>query len=167
MKPLYAITDDYLAALEAAYEAAEDGTGIVSEEMVERITRMEVSLKEKLEGCCAARANMQERERNCEWEEKRLKSQRQTLERNRKWLEGYVREQLERAGIEKTTAGTWRLSICKNSTDTLTFSEDTLPGDYWRTPPKEPDTDGIRSAIKAGVEIPGAALTRGTHLRIA
>lgn len=162
---LYEVTDDFLAALEAAYEAADDQTGEVSHEMVERIQAAQVALDDKLESCCKVIKNLEAAAGACEAEAKRLTAQKKTAEANVEWLRDYIKLQLERAGISERRVGVFKLSV-QASPPPLFLTESELAPEHWMQPPKVPDKEGIRAALKAGVPVAGAELISGTHLRI-
>ena len=87
-------------------------------------------------------------------------------------LRQYLKENMERAGIEKIECPMFKLSI-KNNPPSVEISEpQNLPAEFWRTPePKPPipapDKTKIKDAIQKGATVPGAHLTQSTRLVVA
>ncbi len=84
-------------------------------------------------------------------------------------LRAYLKDNMERAGIEKIECPLFKLSIKKNPPSVEVIDQLSLPPEYWRTPePKPPvaapDKAAIKAALQDGKDVPGARLNQGTRL---
>lgn len=97
-----------------------------------------------------------------------LKAQRDKIAQG---LRDYLRENMERAGIEKIECPLFSIGIRKNPPSVEITNIDDVPFSFWRTPePKPPvsapDKAAIKDALKRGEEVPGARLNQTTRLEI-
>lgn len=86
-------------------------------------------------------------------------------------LRAYLKDNMERAGIEKIECPLFRLTIKKNPPSVELLDTSALPAEFWHTPePKPPvaapDKTAIKTALAAGVVVPGARLVQGTRLEV-
>jgi hypothetical protein len=82
-------------------------------------------------------------------------------------LRDYLLGELKLAGLAKVSDPRIQLKIRKNPPRVAILSEDALPPQWWRTRTiQEPDKTEIKNALKAGQEIPGAALEITERLEI-
>lgn len=102
--------------------------------------------------------------------EEQMAARRLTLERRIDWLKRQLKAGMELAGISRVESPHFVITVQNNSVESVEIDEPALlPADYFRQPPPPPpeiDKTAIKAAIKAGIDVPGARLTRGTHLRI-
>lgn len=86
-------------------------------------------------------------------------------------LRDYLKDNMERAGIEKIECPMFSISIRKNPPSVEVFDTAMLPKELWRTPePKPPvaapDKARIKEALQHGEEVPGARLNQTTRLEV-
>ena len=86
-------------------------------------------------------------------------------------LRAYLKDNMERAGIEKIECPLFKLSIKKNPPSVEVIDPLSLPAEFWRTPePKPPvaapDKAAIKAALQDGKNVPGARLNQGTRLEV-
>lgn len=86
-------------------------------------------------------------------------------------LRAYLKDNMERAGIEKIECPLFKLSIKKNPPSVEVIDPLSLPAEFWRTPePKPPvaapDKAAIKAALQDGKDVPGARLNQGTRLEV-
>lgn len=86
-------------------------------------------------------------------------------------LRAYLKDNMERAGIEKIECPMFKISIKHNPPAVEVMDPLSLPAEYWRTPePKPPvaapDKAAIKAALLAGVDVMGARMVQGTRLDI-
>ncbi len=98
-----------------------------------------------------------------------MAARRKTLERRAEWLKSQLKGAMEFTGVTKIESPEFVIRV-QNNPESVEIDEPALlPSEYWRQPeppPPEPDKTAIKEALKAGEDIPGARLVRGTHLRI-
>lgn len=101
--------------------------------------------------------------------EAKMAERRKSLERRIEWLKARLKDGLELAGVNKIESPYFTITV-QASTERVDIDElDLLPAEYWtqpEPPAPAPDKTAIKAAIKSGIDVPGARLTRGTHLRI-
>lgn len=86
-------------------------------------------------------------------------------------LRAYLKDNMERAGIEKIECPLFKLTIKKNPPSVEVIDPLSLPAEFWRTPePKPPvaapDKAAIKAALQDGKDVPGARLNQGTRLEV-
>jgi hypothetical protein len=86
-------------------------------------------------------------------------------------LRNYLKDNMERAGIEKIECPLFKLTIRKNPPSVEVLDTAALPAEFWRTPEPNPpvaapDKTAIKAALTAGVTVPGARLAQGTRLEV-
>lgn len=96
-----------------------------------------------------------------------LKTQRQKVADG---LRDYLKQNMERAGIEKIECPLFKLTIKKNPPAVQIVDPLSLPAEFWKTPePKPPvpapDKAKIKEALQRG-EVTGARLTQSTRLDV-
>lgn len=101
----------------------------------------------------------------------RLQALKAHREKIAKGLRDYLKENMERAGIEKIECPMFSIGIRKNPPAVEITSTDDLPFAFWKTPePKPPvpapDKAAIKDALKRGEDVPGARMSQSTRLEI-
>lgn len=101
----------------------------------------------------------------------RLKALKEKRDLIAEGLRDYLKENMERAGIEKIECPLFSISIRKNPPSVEITNTDDLPFSFWRTPEQKPpapapDKDAIKLALKRGEDVPGARLNQTTRLDI-
>jgi hypothetical protein len=87
-------------------------------------------------------------------------------------LRQYLKDQMERAGIDLIECPLFKVQIKKNPPSVDVIDQLSLPKEFWRTPePKPPvaapDKARIKEALQHGDDVPGARLTQSTRLVVA
>ena len=99
-------------------------------------------------------------------EEQRLAKRRRAAENRVKSMKSFLQQNMEMFGIEKKTAGIFKLSIQNNAESVvLDWSPEDLPTEYRRVT-IEADKALIKEALKAGEVLDFAHLERTRSLRI-
>jgi hypothetical protein len=97
---------------------------------------------------------------------KALKERRQNVADG---LRKYLKEEMERAGIQKIECPLFTISIAKNPVAVEIYDALSIPESFMRqpqTPPPVIDKTAIKAAIQSGSEISGARLTQSTRLAV-
>lgn len=164
-RTLYDLTVEYDRVFEAAIEHGDEGE--LTPDFVRLIAELEGAIESKLENCCRVLKNMQGLQDMLEAEYKRMWDRAKSIEGNATRLKDYVQSCMELAGIDKTNAGPFRLSIVKNSQPSVEILDMALiPHTYDKPAERQVSLSQIRDAVKAGREVPGVSVVRGTHLRV-
>jgi hypothetical protein len=101
--------------------------------------------------------------------EKAMAERRKALEARADWLRSYLLANLIAAGISKVESPWFSLTVRQNPPSVALDDVSLIPTDYWRALPPPPpviDRAGIREAIEAGQDVPGARVVRGQRLEI-
>ena len=86
-------------------------------------------------------------------------------------LRDYLKQNMERAGIEKIECPLFSISIKKNPPSVDVIDSLSLPAEFWRTlepkpPVAAPDKTAIKKALQDGIDVPGAKLNYSTRIDI-
>ena len=68
---------------------------------------------------------------------------------------------LERAGIKKITEADFTLSLRSTNPPLVVIEEKQIPEAFWKPQPAKLDRQGLLSALKDGLDVPGVALGNG------
>lgn len=103
--------------------------------------------------------------------EKTMSERRKCAERRRDAVKTYLMTNLVACGIKKIEGPYFTVSVRDNPEAVDVYELGTIPQAYMREVPPPPpswevDKNAIKVAIKAGIEVPGAKLTRGQRLEI-
>jgi hypothetical protein len=162
---LYELRTEYRAALDLLAETPEDEIDMDS--FSAGLAALESDLTAKAAAvACYIREVEAEAAAIGEWlkaQQNRMQRLDSAADRLRKYLLG----ELTLAGMTTVSDPRIQLKIRKNPPRVAILSEDALPPQWWRTRTiQEPDKTEIKNALKAGQEIPGAALEITERLEI-
>lgn len=154
-----AMEDIYAKVLdeEANLDALEDTLQCI-EASVEEKTENGIKLLRSLQSF----ANAVKAERD--FQDKRYKS----LDNRIKRIKAYYLDNLLRMGKDKIQTNVGTMAAQDSTASLKIFNEAALPPQYLIVVPAryELDKEKIKADLKAGIEIPGACLEQGKHLRI-
>lgn len=165
MTALYVLTNQYMELAEKLAHGDFDAQTIADTIEASGISD-ELTVKAQGIECVARGAESHNAAIDAEIERlKDLKKQRQAVADG---LRKYLKENMERAGIEKIECPLFKLTIKKNPVAVEIVDRLSLPPEFLRVPdPPEPQPDKtkIKAALLTG-EVPGARLTQSTRLDI-
>lgn len=101
--------------------------------------------------------------------EKQMAARRRAIENRAAGLRKYVLDSMREAGVQKIECQWFRLTVRDNPVAVDIFEAGLIPADYMRQPeqpPAEPDKAAIKAALDAGIDVPGAKLSRGVRLEV-
>jgi hypothetical protein len=113
---------------------------------------------------CSFLLRVSEREESIDAEIERLRAHKRSLAAARERLENYILLIMKRMGTRKLEGTCHDLAIAKLPDMVEIIDEAELPPQYLRItlpPPPAPDKVALKSAMQAGIEIPGARLISG------
>ena len=84
----------------------------------------------------------------------------------KQFLKQYLEDNMRLIGKTKFKAGVFNFSIQKNPASVEVFDETLLPERFFIEQQPKIDRAGIKELLKAGEEVPGAALKQTEGLRI-
>lgn len=168
MTALYVLTNQYLALAEQLADGDFDATTIADTIEASGITD---ELAVKAQGIEFVARGAEAHNAAIDAEIARLANLKISRQKVADGLRAYLKDNMERAGIEKIECPLFKLSIKKNPPSVEIIDQLSLPPEYWRTPePKPPvpapDKTAIKAALQAGVDVMGAKLVQGTRLDV-
>lgn len=154
---LYHMTSEMLALLDSEEEITQEQLDAAFANIVKKDAALCHFLKDVEASVVAFKA-----------EEKRIADRRKALENAIGRVKEYAKLCMERLGMDRLEAGTFKLSIQANPPALEITDEEAIPNEYKIVIPATvaPDKERIKSDLKAGKDIPGAKLTVGKSLRI-
>lgn len=165
---LYELTTEYEQIQELLETEAEANDGIVSDELMERLTAVSDGIDGKVEACAKVVRNLEAERDAVKAEMERLDARSTSLERNIERLKKAVIAAMERSG--KAKVKTALFTIWTKETPSVKFEDETkLPRDFCKTEvvtKYKPDRVAMRKYIQEGGEIPGVELVWNTSLQI-
>lgn len=169
MTALYVLTNSYLALAEKLADGDFDAQTIADTIEASGITD---ELAVKAQGIEYVARAAEAHHLVIDAEIARLQALKASRDKVAAGLRQYLKENMERAGIEKIECPMFKLSIRKNPASVEVSEPEKLPAEFWRTPePKPPvaapDKARIKEAIAHGNTVPGAHLIQSTRLVVA
>lgn len=104
-----------------------------------------------------------------EAEIKRLTENKKAIENRIKSVKEYLKDCLQRAGLEKIKVGVHSARLQKNSRGAVNvYDSEVIPAKYIDIIPEQhvPNNDRLYQDLKIGVEVPGVNYEIGNHVRI-
>jgi hypothetical protein len=159
---LYELSHSYLQALEAFTDPEAD---LPAEVVTDTLEGIEGELQDKAVNVAKFMRNLEAVAEAVKAAEENMARRRKAIENRARWIKDYLKTNMEACGIQKIESPWFVLAIQKNPVAVEILNEAALPDEF-----KEAiittkiDRAGIKQAIEAGREVPGAALSRGTRL---
>lgn len=168
MAALYVLTNEYLALAEKLADGDFDAQTIADTIEASGIND---ELAVKAQGIEFVARGAEAHHLVIDAEIARLQALKASRDKVAAGLRQYLKENMERAGIEKIECPLFKLSIRKNLPSVEIIDQLSLPAEFWRTPePKPPvpapDKTKIKEALQAGQEVMGAKLLQNTRLDV-
>lgn len=168
MTALYALTNQYLELAEKLADGDFDPQTIADTIEASGITD---ELAVKAQGIEFVARAAEQHHGVIDAEIARLTALKAQRDRVAAGLREYLKDNMERAGIEKIECPLFKISIKKNPPAVEILDQLSLPKEYWRTPePKPPvaapDKAAIKAALQSGVDVIGAQLVQNTRLDV-
>ena len=142
MPNIYELTDQFKQLLQ---QEEIDLTGIVGD------------IKEKLEGYCIVRAELEAESEKFGREIKRLSDRKKTIDNNVKRLQDNMSFCLSEIGVDKVKTGTFTVSLQKNPKSLIKAEDAETPKQFIEMVAKV-DNAAIKKAIKDGEVVEGYSL---------
>lgn len=168
MTALYVLTNQYLELAEKLADGDFDAATIADTIEASGITD---ELAVKAQGIEFVARSAEAHHAVIDAEIARLQALKASRDKVAAGLRLYLKDNMERAGIEKIECQLFKLSIKKNPPAVEILDLAALPKEFWRTPePKPPvaapDKARIKEALQCGDIVPGAMLIQNTRLDV-
>jgi hypothetical protein len=159
---LYKLSSNYMRALDALTDPEAD---IPAEVVADTLEGLEGELQEKAVNVAKFMRNMEAMSQAIKEAEAQMARRRKAIEGRVKCLKDYLKENMEACGISKIESPWFRLAVQKNPAAVDVVDEAALPDEFKeQVVTVKIDKAAIRDALKAGVDVPGAALVQGTRM---
>lgn len=154
MGSLYDIHVDIQELLQGLAKAIEDGDEDVEKLYRDTLESVQFDFTEKLEGCCKFIRNNEAEAKMLKEEAQHFTERARACENRAKYTKGLVEFCLNSLGIEKTTAGIFKVAMQKNGGKrpiNINVDATMLPEEYQKTI-VEADKEAIRTALENGYD---------------
>lgn len=157
MQSLYQLTTDFSNLMECDDDISNALADIVAGQ-----------IEHKAENVCKFLTVLETTAEQFRAEEKRISAARKALENKAERVKEYIKESMLNADIEKLSAGTFKLSVSLSPGSVSIDDIASIPARFLTVIPEQyqPDKAAIKTAIKAGEDVPGAHIEAGYTLRI-
>lgn len=179
---LYEHVDAYQVVLDWMEEHEDDITaagGVLPPELEALLDEIQGDLQDKVERTALVAQNLLANAKAAKGEADRLAALAKGYERQAETLKGYLKYQLERAGVKKIETPTAKVAIQKNGRPSLRLADPNyIPEQFKVQPPPPPpvfDSQGAYEYLKGAkllpaepgvIELDGIVVELGSHLRI-
>ena len=145
-----------------------DEQGILDETLEAEIDRLLPAIAEKAGNIGRWIRNIDGNIEAVESEITRLKKRKEVNGHLQDRLKAYLKDSMEKAGMDKIDTGIMVLAIQRNPPSVELVDEAAIPASYKDIIPEQYviSKKRILEALKAGEEVKGAVLMQGTHLRL-
>ena len=154
---LYELSQNFLAVQDMDLEP---------ETLKDTLDSIEDAIEDKAENIAKWIRNLEADKKAFEEEEKRFKDKKQAADNRIKSLKQYLEDNMRLIGKTKFKAGVFSFAIQNNQPSVEVFDEALIPKQFLIEQPVKIDRAGIKELLKAGEEVPGAALKQTEGLRI-
>lgn len=161
---LYELSQTYREALDVLTDPELD---LPNEVIADTLEGLQGTLEDKAVNVAKFFKNLEATAEAIKQAEQRMSQRRKAIENRVAALKTYLKQNMESCAITKIESPWFTLAIQKNPAAVDITDEDSLPDDFVEiVTTRKIDKAGIKQAIEAGAEVPGAVLTRGTRLAI-
>lgn len=154
--------------LEEALKRLTD-VGMDETTIADTIDGMAVEFREKAVAVVSAARNLEALALSIKSAEDEMYERRKALEKRAAAIRAYVKEQMERAGIQKLECPHFQIAIRHNPPAIVVDAPTMVPERFWvQQPPPPPtlDKNALKAALKAGEDVPGVHLSSSTRLDV-
>ncbi|EEO0673688.1 siphovirus Gp157 family protein [Listeria monocytogenes] len=155
---LYELTESYQNVLDIAEQ-------LEAETLKDTLDAITESIEVKAENTAKVIKTVNAEIEALDTEIKRMSSRKSTLKNNVESMKRYLKEELEKVGLDKVKGQHLTIRIQSNPQGVLVEDESKL-GAYLVEQPKKLDRKAILADLKDGKEIDGAEIQQGRSLRI-
>ena len=142
--------------------------GVISPELEAELDRLLPAITDRASNLGRWLRNIDGNIESVESEITRLKKRKEVNDHLKDRLKAYLKDSMEKAGMDKIDTGIMVLAIQKNPTSVELIDETVIPAAYKDVIPEQYviSKKRILEALKTGEEVKGAVLRQGTHLRL-
>ena len=161
---LYELAHDYRAAAEKLSDL-----DLPPEVIEDTLESMSGDLEAKATNTAMVVRNLEATAAAIKEAEKQMAERRKAVENRAERVRDFLLANMVVAGIQKIECPYFKLAVRENPPAVEVYEPGLIPAEFMRQPeppPPAPDKTAIKEAMKAGQDVPGCRLTRGTRLEI-
>lgn len=164
---LFALADEYLAALKTLESLADAGT-LSAEVVADTLEGMSGELEAKATNVIGYAKSLELEAAAIKAATEPMLQRAKALETKAEWMRAYVKTQMERTCITEIKSPYFVLKIRDNPASVKIDNEAGIPEKCWRVIPetREPDKKAIKAMIESGEEVQFAHLERTRRLEV-
>lgn len=151
---LYQLADEYKDLLSNLYE---EETGEINEAVMHRLNDLDRPIQDKCINTVRAMKAMEAEYKAIESERKAMQAREKALKTRIDWIKGYLLENMEKSDIKEISCPQFVIKLRKNPCSVDVYDEDRIPEEYTQLR-VEISKEAVKSALKGGIEVPGARL---------
>lgn len=139
----------------------------LGEEELVALNGINLALSEKAANIVSITDNLESFISLCDSESKRITARKKAAANKLAWLNDYVKQGMQVAGLSKIEIGTRSISLQNNPPKVIIDDESQIPAKFLVIIPEsyKVDKDNIKKILKNGEAIPGVHLETGISLR--
>ncbi|MCH8517488.1 MAG: siphovirus Gp157 family protein [Cyclobacteriaceae bacterium] len=137
-----------------------------AQEWTDSIDKIEGSIRDKVLAIARVVKNMLGELDAIKAEQQRLASRAKTVQNGIDRLKEYAQYHMEQADIDKASDELFTVALQNNPPRVDDYEPGKIPQAYWKQADPQLDRRALLDALKAGEEVPGAALMHSRGLRI-
>lgn len=161
---LYVLADEYVSAAQKLAELDLDDQTVA--DTLEGLTG---DLEVKATNVAMFVRNLEATAEAIKDAEAKMAARRKALEARAGRIRDYLKAQMERCAIQKIESPYFTLAIRQNPPAVHVEAPELVPDEFKKSPPPPPpsiDKKAVAEALKAGKDVPGCRLERGTRLEV-
>ena len=161
---LFAIADEYKVIADQLAEMDVD-----EQTLADTLEGAAFPVEQKAKAIAAVIGNLDEEASAYSEHAKKVAATGKAISARADWLRGYLKTAMQRTGIKEIKGPSFVIRLRDNPGNVDVFEPGLIPSDYMRTPaapPPEPNKKKIADAIKSGIEIPGARISKSPRVEI-
>jgi hypothetical protein len=161
---LYEIAADYRAAVEKLADL-----DLPPEVIEDTLASLSGDLEAKAVSVACFVRNLEATAEQIKQAEAQMAARRKALENRAARVKDYLLANMMVTGVQKIECPLFRIGLRENPPAVEVYEPGLIPAEFMTqpvAPPPSPNKTAIAGALKAGIEVPGAKLTRGTRLEI-
>ncbi len=164
MTQLYKIADEYRETLDSLM----DEDGCIDEAAIEKLNAITEDMNKKGVAIAQFISNIDADLQAIKAEKERLAKRQATLENRVKWMNEYLKGNMERCGIQAISCPYFAIKIKECPLPRVEITDETQVPDSYKIEriTLTPNKTQMRRDMQEGAEIPGARLVQGTWLDI-
>ena len=160
---LYEMSNQYIFLVDEMFD---EETGELNENAMEKLDNINDSIQVKCANISRMFHSLESTADIIKLEKERLDRREKAFRNQVVRLKEYMKMNMERCDIKKIECPEFTIALQNNPVSLDILDADMIPHEYDKPPVREIDRTRVKDALKNGINVPGAVLSQGTHVRI-